>query len=105
MTLSNGGVCRHSPFRQAGQGVLDDLGGNLHRADLAAIRAEPLGQEVKSLAGGVAHRHFGMPYPARIGGPAGPQALAWHEAGLATIRGKGAGDGSGGMSNGCENPR
>ena len=36
VTLSHGMNCRRSPFRQAGQGVLDDLGGDLHWAKARA---------------------------------------------------------------------
>ena len=41
-----------------------------------------LGEPGQPLAGGLAHRHLGMPHPARIGGPAGAKALAGLEAGL-----------------------
>ena len=41
-----------------------------------------LGQTGKPLSGGVAHRHLGMPYPARIRWPAWTETLPWHKAGL-----------------------
>ena len=69
-------------YRYTVQGVLKNLGGDLHRAYLATSGAALLGQRVKPLSGRIAHRHFGMPNPARIGWPAWTETLSRLKAGL-----------------------
>ena len=75
-------VTRALPFRDTAQSILKDLGGDLHGTYLASAGATLLGQTCKPLSGGVAHRHLGMPHPARIGWPAWTETLPRLKAGL-----------------------
>jgi len=54
----------------------------LHRAYLAAFGAAQLSQQGKPLSCRIAHRHFRMPHPARIGWPAWTETLPRLKAGL-----------------------
>ena len=64
------------------QSILKDLSGDLHGAYLASAGATLLGQQCEPLSGRIAHGHFGMPHPARIGWPSWTQTLPGLEAGL-----------------------
>jgi hypothetical protein len=66
----------------AAQGILEDPGGDLHGAYLASAGADLFGQAREALPGGVAHRYFGMPHPACVGGPTWSNALSRLKAAL-----------------------
>src|SRR5262245_12811569 len=80
---------RESWLLDAGQGILEDLGGNLHRADLAPAGAGPLRQQAEPPPGRLAHRHLGMTHPARLAGPTGSFSLPRHEPALQVFQGPG----------------
>jgi hypothetical protein len=68
--------------RNSRQGILEDLGGDLHRADLAAARAALLSKQGKPLTCCVAHWHLGMAHLTGVGGPTWSLPLPRHKPGL-----------------------